>query len=96
MYEKEVMTLGRWDNFDHLESSLTIDELFALYETLKDQELRNFKSTARAMGATFDDEETSEPEGFNDIVQRAAARRGDDLNTRREDFSAIGIGYHSS
>lgn len=93
MYEKEVMTLGRWDNFEHLEESLTLDELFALYSAIREREIREFKNTARAMGATIEDEEeTQEESPLEKIVRRAAERRGEQAGEAR-DLSAMGLGY---
>lgn len=42
--------VGVWKNFNELEESLTLDELFTLYEATSERQKRIMKSLSAAMG----------------------------------------------
>lgn len=46
--------VGRWVNYEELEASLSMPELFALYAEVLDAEIRHFKALAKAQGADVD------------------------------------------
>jgi hypothetical protein len=54
---------GAWKNFDEMEDTLTLDELFILYETASERQQRLMKTVAAAMGANVSDEERHEYQG---------------------------------
>lgn len=56
-YESEVFCeVGVWKNYDELEESLTLDELFLTYEATAERQNRLLKTVASAMGASVEDE----------------------------------------
>lgn len=62
------MTLGAWRNFEELEESLTLTELFTLYGAVQAKEMRQFKNMARAQGADIPlDEDYGLPEPISNV-----------------------------
>jgi hypothetical protein len=53
--------VGVWKNFEELEEELTLDELFILYETTTERQMRLLKTVSAALGASTEEEE----EGFD-------------------------------
>lgn len=43
--------MGAWKNFEELEDTLTLDELFLLYEQASERQQRLMKTVAAALGA---------------------------------------------
>jgi hypothetical protein len=62
--ESEVFLLGKWKNFDELESSLSLEELTALVEFSRKKDYDNKKFMAAINGVDLDEEDDSE----NDII----------------------------
>lgn len=104
-YESRVLSkVGRWANFDELEESLTLNELFHLYSEVVDAEIRDFKAQAKAFGAdvelNFGPPETdNQPVGnaFEGIMDRINSKRQEDLSEEdkeRQEFSKMKLGYN--
>ena len=49
--------LGRWKNYDELESDLSLDELFATINAIREKEKRDKKFLAAINGIDLDEEE---------------------------------------
>lgn len=103
-YESRVLSkVGRWANFEDLESSLTLDELFILYKEVLDAEIRNLKATAKAFGAEGvelnfgPDEDTTESveNAFEGVLNKLSEKTGQDfLNNDERKFSSMKLGYN--
>lgn len=84
---------GTWHSFDHLEESLTLDELILLTETANEfiDESRRFSAAIQGVDVSGDSKESSE-EMFNRIKDEADAElRG--VSTEALGFSDIGLGF---
>lgn len=84
---------GTWQSFDHIEESLTLDELLLLFETAHKVVDQDRKFAASLKGIDLGDSK-SESEGsqFDDIQRRAEA----ELAGKSEDqmnFEDMGFGF---
>lgn len=73
-----MFTIGRWDNYEHLEECLTIDELIESYIGLQKGNDRLIENMARMWGATPKEDDRlelgkSEPK---DIVEAPVSAPG--------------------
>ena len=81
-----MFLLGRWKNYEDLEASLTIDELIATINALREKEDRDRKFLAAINGIDLDEEATPAPDG--DITDL----RG--FQAQQEGFGiGLGLGY---
>lgn len=73
------MLLGVWENFEHLEETVSLEELNKIVEAGRDRDMRHWKFQASLKGIKLDDEledeerETGE-EALDRIKRRAALR----------------------
>ena len=74
--EAEVFLLGHWNNFDELESNLSIDELNAVLEASRGKEEREMKFMAAMNGVDLE-ESNKEPEDVTTLQNpNLAAKEG--------------------
>lgn len=82
---------GSWSSFDHIEESLTLDELMLLYGTITDKinEDRKFAASLKGIDLGGGEEESS---SFEEVQRRAqaelAGRSSDELA-----FGDMGFGF---
>jgi hypothetical protein len=84
---------GTWQSFDHLEESLTLDELILLTETANDfiDESRRFSASLQGVDLSGAAAESAE-DRFNRIKEEAEAEaRG--MSTDALAFSDVGVGF---
>lgn len=96
--ETEVMQIGAWKSYDELESNLTLEELYELYQGILYTRIEEFKNMARAQGAKFEDEdedtgggEVQKATNFSDIIKQVNQRRAGDTGEEVEDKRTVGI-----
>ena len=88
---------GSWSSFDHLEESLTLDELMLLFEKVHKaiNDDRTFAASLKGIDLRDDTSESDREGGqrtFEDIKRDAAAKaRG--ISTDEMEFGDIGIGF---
>jgi len=85
------LLLGKWDNIEHLEASLTLEELEGLLSASRDREERLMKFYAAFKGVDLDKETTKE-----DPVEAAKRRANAKLSGRSQeelDWEDLGIDY---
>lgn len=70
-----VFTLGRWDNYQHLEDSLSLDELYATAQTMQETEYRQQKFAAAMKGIDLDKETDGGTRTDLDRVKERVERR---------------------
>lgn len=103
-YESRVFTsVGRWANFDELEESLTLPELFMLYGESVEREIRDFKATAKAFGAELElnfgppKESNQVPDAFEGILDRINQKEEESsAEKEKRKFSSMKLGYRSA
>ncbi len=72
-----MFLLGHWKNFDELEESLTIEEMNAIIQASRDQEMRNWEFQASLKG--IDLKKDKKNDRFDEIKKRAEARLYEEL-----------------
>lgn len=73
--EAEVFLLGIWENFEHLERTVSLPELNKLAEAGRDRDMRHWKFQASLKGIKLDDEESEEePETGEEVLARIKRR----------------------
>lgn len=97
MYEKEVFQLGRWNNYEELETALTLEELFETYDGIMSREFRTQKFLAQAMGAEFEETDVVEEDGVSALHRINDNLRGERTPDKDGSVPAfdrnVGIGY---
>lgn len=74
------MLLGIWENFEHLEETVSLEELNAVVKAGRDREMRNWKFQASLKGVKLDDADTDDgdretgEEALSRIKRRAALK----------------------
>jgi hypothetical protein len=73
--ESEVFVLGAWKNFDELESSISMPELMALLESIRELDYNEKKFLAAMQGVDLDESKSnSEPDPWEAMKARVAAQ----------------------
>ena len=67
--------MGHWKNYDELESSLTVEELQATLESMRQRENRQHRFHAALQGIDLDDASTPAPD-ITTLSGTAAAKAG--------------------
>lgn len=88
--EREVLINGHWKNFDDLEESLTLPELYELYGAIKDREYREMKVVAAMNGVDIEEDSKEKVKSFEDVKREAEAKRAGFKNA--DDFALAQIG----
>lgn len=84
------MLIGTWKNFDHLERSLTLDELELVLQTYRDQRMEDRRFAAALKGIDIDAENNDSEEAVRRAKVRAEARlRGE--NPEHAEFADMGL-----
>lgn len=82
--------LGIWDNFDDMESKLTLAEFEALLEAKRNQAFQEHKFMAALKGINMEDPVDPNSSTFEDVKMRAEAKiRG--VSAESLEFAQIGI-----
>lgn len=83
---------GSWSSFDHIEESLTLDELMLLYENIHKALDQDRKFAASLKGIDLGDDNSGTESSFEEIQRRAeaelAGKSEDEL-----DFADMGFGF---
>jgi hypothetical protein len=73
--ESEVFVLGAWKNFDELESSISMPELMALLESIRELDYNEKKFLAAMQGVDLDESKNnSEPDPWEAMKARVASQ----------------------
>ena len=73
------MVNGNWESFDHLEESITLEELIELHKESIEQRNELIRTIARAMGAEVNEpniDQAPEDEGgaFNRVIENVTGK----------------------
>lgn len=84
---------GSWSSFDHIEESLTLDELMLLYSTIQEsiEEDRVFAASLKGIDLR-DGQKGEESSSFEEIKRRAAAKAAGKTEEELE-FAGMGFGF---
>lgn len=66
--------LGKWKNFDELESELNLDELGLILEAVREQEMNRMRFQAALQGIDIDKDSKSSDEVYDRALAKAQAR----------------------
>lgn len=86
---------GSWSSFEHIEESLTLDELMLLYGTSQDKINEDRKFMASLKGIDLDGGKSEEASSFEEIEQRAQAKLAG-KSTDEMAFEDMGFGFVGS
>lgn len=101
-YESEVFVeVGRWENYDHLETSLSLDELLEIYEAVIDKRNTEARQQARMMGIDVKEppprkrgDETEDKQAWQEMQERIRAKYKEQAQTEEQDDTSVpGISY---
>lgn len=82
--------LGIWENFDDMETKLTLAEFEALLESKRERDHQERKFLAALKGIEMDDPKADDEPTFEEVQQRAQAKiRG--VSEEELAFAVIGI-----
>ena len=89
--------LGRWNNIEHLEDSLNLDEVKRIVEAKRDEEYRSNRFAAALKGVDLDAQNKEQIQERFDAVERRARAKLAGLSEeevgRRDDADILGLGY---
>lgn len=71
--EGEVFLLGHWKNFESLEESLSLNELYQVLESMREKDHSDKKFMAALKGIDLD-ENKEQDEAFEEVKRRAQAK----------------------
>lgn len=83
--------MGRWENFAHLENTLTLEELFKIAEAIGEKDHQNRKFAAALKGINLDEES-----GMVDIRELNLTEATNDITGLRGSLAekhGFGIGH---
>lgn len=68
------MLLGVWENLEHLETVLSLDELNAIVNAGRDRDMRHWKFQASLKGINLDDSNSNDTKEQEETGEEALAR----------------------
>lgn len=83
---------GSWSSFDHLEESLTLDELMLLYKECHKKVDQDRKFAASLKGIDLGNDNEEEESSFEEVERRAQAKLAGKSENELE-FAEIGFGF---
>lgn len=79
--------LGSWTNYEHLEESLTIDELIETFDIISENRVKEMEFLAKLNGAEVKSSGSSSPQTeSNSLAERLRSK----MNKEKEDLAISG------